>query len=614
MPIRILPDELVRHIAAGEVVERPASIAKELLENSLDAGATRIVVELEDGGLTRLKMTDDGHGIAAADIPNLLHRHATSKIASFDDLHAIGTLGFRGEALYSIAAVTRFKLTTRHREEEVGVELTRDEERGLETRPWVGPAGTTIEARELFYNLPARRKFLKGAQAEYARVAEVVSRYLLAYPGVAFELHHNGRKVLHAYGTSELDPLLALYGQELAGQLHPVAWHSAGVRVQGYLAAPAFSRSTRRDQTTFVNGRWVKDQGLTLAVMRAYGPMVPEGRYPVFLVRVEVDPSEVDVNVHPHKTEVRFADSRSVYRAVQQGCETALAEVRQAALTSAPGHADTEPGWDLELPPLRMPAAPQARIAFRVPAIEWEPAIDPDTGEVLSPLEEWEPLPPEGDADLAPAPNGASTAVAPPLATELPAPPPDLATVPLTEGSYVQLPGGTLALNHRGELFLVDLPRLQARVLHEELRARDPGVVSSQQLLFPAPLPLDPGLDAALSGHGPELRALGFSWTGDPPSLVAAPAFLRGGDPVEALLDILEGAAEEEGAGLADPREALLRSAAWRGAVRREHHWKPEELRPLLRALEDHRYYTGLHGGPTVLRCDERWLGRMFGR
>ncbi|MEO7992977.1 MAG: DNA mismatch repair endonuclease MutL [bacterium] len=600
MPIRRLPDTLVRHIAAGEVVERPASIVKELLENSLDAGATRVLIELSDGGLSGIRITDDGSGIATDDLPQLLHRHATSKISTEADLHAITTLGFRGEALYAISAVTRFCLRTRRTQDEVGAQLTRSDEEGLVEQPWAGPAGTTIEARDLFYNLPARRKFLKGAAAEFARVAELAGRYALAYPLVSLELRHNDRRSFHAHGTGAHDALLALFGQDLAGRLLPIDWMTPGLRVLGHLSPPGLMRSTRKDQTVFVNGRWVRDQGLQLAIERAYGRLLGEGRHPIAVIRVEIAPEEVDVNVHPHKTEVRFADSRAVIRGVQRACEAALG----SALLSMPSTSEP-PAWELEY--AELPALPpiQARLGLSLESAPSLPEFPPDFSDDI-------PLTVDDD-------TGEVTSWAPTALTELaPAidPPAEFAvSLDLREGTVIQH-GASLAIIEVGEdLYALHLPRLRARVLYDQLQSSATGAPSSQTLMFPLSLSLGAAEAELLESLTSVFTEFGFAFDASG-AIVAVPTCLAAVDPAEIVSSVLEGlvagdesreaSGEDLRARLAE-RLATQASRGARGAV------PLEELRRLLAHLTDYRSWTTPGGQPIVLKWTPAWFGRLFG-
>src|SRR5512139_1047400 len=323
MPIRILPANLVSQIAAGEVVERPASVVKELIENAIDAGATDLTIETRDGGRSFIRISDNGTGIPAAEVELAFGRHATSKLASADDLNHITTLGFRGEALASIASVAKVICVTRSREETVGTRLSVEGGSIVERGSVGAPAGTVVAVENLFYSVPARLKFLKSDTTERRQIDTLISRYAMAYPAIRFNLIHNGRTSFQTTGNGSLpDVLSAVYGLEVVEQMLPLPSPSEGegpgVRVAGYISSPALSRANRSDMTIFVNGRWVQDRGLNAAVLQAYHTLLMVGRFPLFIIRVELDPEDVDVNVHPAKTEVRFRSSDAIFRAVQR--------------------------------------------------------------------------------------------------------------------------------------------------------------------------------------------------------------------------------------------------------------------------------------------------------
>ena len=369
MPIQLLPPEVASKIAAGEVVERPANVAKELVENSIDAGATEIRVEVREGGRRLLRVTDNGHGILAAEAPLAFERHATSKLRTVDDLTHIATFGFRGEALYSIAAVSQLTLTSRHSGEEFGATL-RVEGGTLQTQSRAGaPVGTVVNVEHLFFNMPARQKFLRAPASEAGAISAVLQRFALAHPDRRFSLVSDGRLLFQSTGSGDLfDVLIKVYGLESARQmvrvglpipghqpsfarsdqlvadLHdevdfmadiplpepsPLAPRPSSLAVSGYASLPSLTRANRSSIDLFVNRRYVEDRSLTHAVVQAYHTLLPIGRYPVAVLFVAIDPAEVDVNVHPQKTQVRFADERRIFAAVQQA-------VRRAVVAEAP--------------------------------------------------------------------------------------------------------------------------------------------------------------------------------------------------------------------------------------------------------------------------------------
>ncbi len=370
MPIRILPPEVANQIAAGEVVERPSSVVKELVENSLDAGASDIRVEIQEGGRRLVRVQDDGCGIPAAEVGLAFQRHATSKISSAADLERITTLGFRGEALASIASVAQVTLLSRARDEEVGALYRVAEGREIVHEPKGAAVGTIITVEHLFTNVPARLKFLKQPATEAGHIEQIVTRYALAYPERRFSLASDGKLIFQSTGSGKrYDVIVKVYGLEMAKQMleigestnqrisesanleesHSPFAHSL-IRVSGYLGTPAMHRSHRGYITLFVNRRWFQDASVAFSVIQAYHTLLPVGRYPVAVIFIEMDPAEVDVNVHPTKAEVRFRDSRAVFSAVQRAAREALvahAPIPQASLGSAPagGGGETAP-WE----------------------------------------------------------------------------------------------------------------------------------------------------------------------------------------------------------------------------------------------------------------------------
>ena len=323
--IHVLPGEIASRIAAGEVIERPAAVVKELIDNSLDAGSTRIVVDVVDGGRRFIKVTDDGEGICAADVPLAFQRHATSKLQHDSDLCSIGTLGFRGEALPSIASISKIRLLTGTREEPVGTLLIMDGSAVVKCEEAASPHGTHIEIGDLFFNTPARKKFLKTTGTEFSHICQVMQQAALAWPQVHFRLVHNGQEVCEypAAGTSQ-NRILQVYGESVSAHMVVVQGELSGLRVHGMAVTATSARTSRSPQELFVNRRPVKNATVSHAIYEGYGVSLPKGHHPLFVLFVEVDPARVDVNVHPTKREVRFADSDLVHRAVQRAIQSAV--------------------------------------------------------------------------------------------------------------------------------------------------------------------------------------------------------------------------------------------------------------------------------------------------
>lgn len=368
MPIQILSDNTVAQIAAGEVVERPASVVKELIENALDAGAKNIHVTIEEGGRKLIRISDDGSGILSAEVALAFTQHATSKIQSVDDLLTLHTLGFRGEALSTIAAVSRTNVTTRHRKEDLGTQMRIEGGDIAQHQPAGAPAGTVISIENLFYNTPARLKFLKKVATEKRHITTLITRYAMAYPDVRFTLEHDGREAFRSNGTGALgDVLVKAVGLENFRQMleverdEPPRENLPGLRVFGYVSLPDFSRSDRTNIALFVNGRWIQDSSLTYAVVQAYHMILTDGRYPVATLMLELSPQEVDVNVHPTKAEVRFQNPNAVFSALQRA-------VREVLVKSAgPGSARYAPTKDVDWGGMSFPQRSSTQTEFTVP-------------------------------------------------------------------------------------------------------------------------------------------------------------------------------------------------------------------------------------------------------
>ncbi len=459
MPIRVLPGELVDQIAAGEVIERPASLVKELVENSLDAGATRIEIDVERGGVGLVRVRDDGRGMAAEELPLALARHATSKIASLEDLEAVSTLGFRGEALPSIGSVARVRLVSRTAQAQHGAELSVDGGALSDVRPAAHPRGTTIEARELFFNVPARRKFVKSDATELGHIARLVERLVLSRFDVSFRLRHGTRVLLDvpaAQGSAaELTRLGQVLGPQFAGEA-VVVRHAAGpVMLSGWAGLPTRSRAQPDQQFWFVNGRSVRDRLLMNAARLAYRDVLYHGRHAAYALYLTLDPRLVDVNAHPGKLEVRFRDSRQIHEFVFRALERALAATRPAADAAA---AAAAPG-DRHL--VHFGSAP---LALR------EPAAVPDLWAMAAAVAAQ-------PASL----DGADSAA--------PAVPEEEHSLGMALG---QLHGVYIVAQNRTGLVLVDMHAAHERVLYERMKAeRASGGAPSQHLLEPVVVALE---------------------------------------------------------------------------------------------------------------------------
>ena len=597
-PIRVLAPEVASRIAAGEVIERPASVVKELVENALDAGAAAVGIEIEEGGAALMRVTDDGCGIAPADVESAFLRHATSKLRSEHDLFSVRTLGFRGEALAAVSAASDVDLTTRVAGEQgaVRARYRAGELASLGSAP--SAPGTTVEVRGLFARLPARRRFLRSARAEARAVAAVVTDYALCRPAVAFRLTVDGRRTLRTPGTGEpRDAVASVYGAEVASELLPASAdrslsEPAPGREQprcvagGLVGPPSLHRGNRRYIHLVANGRTISSRALVHAVEEAYRALVPAGRHPVALVRVEVPPEQVDVNVHPRKAEVRFRHEQLVYATVSEAVRSALAgapapgapwpgEPARGGATRPPrgreALAAAQPASSLRLPP-DLPGAPQRPAAGR------------------SPLPPGEPVP--GRAAL-------------PLGDRLPA------LRPL--GQFDRL---YLVAEGPDGLYLVDQHAAHERVLYERvLAARERGRPERQALLEPVAVALAPERAELARELSSDLEALGFELSGLDGGAVllrSVPAALGSRDPGRALSDYLDALDAEER--LTGPDRALA-TLACRAAVMAGDRLAPEEQRALLQDLEAAEQPQSCpHGRPTVVHLAREALDRSFRR
>ncbi|MCM8596445.1 DNA mismatch repair endonuclease MutL [Accumulibacter sp.] len=593
--IQLLPDLLISQIAAGEVVDRPASVLKELLENALDAGSRSIDIQLEDGGVRLIRVSDDGEGIARDQLALALTRHATSKIGSLVDLERVGTLGFRGEALASVAAVARVTLTSRQRGGEGPAHAWRlAGETGAQPEPAALPAGTVVEMRDLYYNTPARRKFLRSANTEFAHCGETVRRIALAHPEVAFSLSHNGRVNLHLAPADLRARAAVILGDDFLGESRPLDAHAGSLRVFGYCALPAYSRARADAQYCYVNRRFVRDRLLAHALREAYADLLHGSRHPAYCLFVDIDPALVDVNVHPQKTEVRFRDSRAVHQFVFHAVERALASPLSAAPFALPAESP---------PAIAVAPADEPIGASRVPD---PPAMRP-----------W----PTGQGALHVGERvGRDDYLAFVRSARSPEPetPACEAAEPLLGYALAQLHGVyVLAQNSQG-LVIVDMHAAHERILYEKLkRAFDERQVAAQRLLIPAVFAADPLDVAAAEEHAAALEQLGFDLAPmGPRQLVvrSVPALLTAADPA-ALARALLGELRENGVSqiLTTRQNEFLASLACQGAVRARRLLSLAEMNALLRQMEEtERSGHCNHGRPTWMQISMTDLDRQF--
>ncbi|MFC0679152.1 DNA mismatch repair endonuclease MutL [Lysobacter korlensis] len=600
MPIRQLPDTLINQIAAGEVVERPASVVKELVENALDAGARRVDIDLEEGGVRLIRIRDDGGGIPGNELPLAIQRHATSKIASLDDLEGVSTLGFRGEALPSIASVSRFAMTSRCEGSEHGTRLEVDGGRVGELRPHPHPRGTTVEVRELFFNVPARRKFLRAERTELGHIEEWLRQLALARPDVELRVAHNGRPSRRWKGEGDLLTGLRLneaLGEDFARNALAVDHAAAGLRLHGWIARPTYNRASADQQYLYVNGRSIRDRSVAHAVKQAYSDVLFHGRQPAYVLFLETDPRRVDVNVHPAKHEVRFRDARLIHDFVFRTLHEALAETRAGAVAGVPQ--GSEPEGVIAADASRMsPAAmaggwggprPQAPLALQVAEAR------------------------AGYAALYGPPSGSPSA-----ATVSRMPDSAEATLPPLGYAIAQLQGVYILAECNDGLIVVDMHAAHERIGYEKLKAAHDGEgLKMQPLLVPATLAVAERDAELAEREAATLASLGFEATRSGPqslTLRAVPALLAHGD-VEALLrDVLADLREHgESRRVREARDGLLATMACHGAVRANRRLTLPEMNALLREMEaTERSGQCNHGRPTWARFSLAEIDRWF--
>ncbi|MGH2534067.1 MAG: DNA mismatch repair endonuclease MutL [Thermomicrobiales bacterium] len=573
MTIRLLNEKTIGKIAAGEVVERPASVAKELLENALDAGATRILIEIRGGGSDLIEVADDGCGIDPGELAMAVQRHATSKLGSFDDLHVLDTLGFRGEALPSIAAVSHLTIRSKVAGEASGAVLTVSYGEVEPSRTTGASVGTTVTVRDLFGNVPARRKFLRQPSTEAAYIGRIVGAYAAAYPRVQFSLTSDGRRVFGTDGAGDqVGAATGVFGRDVSRAalvLEPLDEAAAvpGVAVTGWVAAPSITRSHRQDLVFFVNGRWIQHRSLSYALEEAYHSVLMVSRHPVAVVRIEVDPAAVDVNVHPTKAEVKFVDERAACRAVQRATHMALAKSPRDDLPavsfrpSSPSGPDQSPRWQ------------QPRFGAELP----HPADDePGSGLIEAGRRSVPMLRVLGQV---------------------------AATFIIAEG-----PEG---------MYLIDQHAAHERVMYEKILGQmDRNGMDRQPLLDPLVVDLTPEQQAAFERSRAELTRIGFEIEpfGDGSVVVrTVPAVVTNVDVAERLLLILQELAD--GGSGESWLDAVAISAACHTSIRAGQSLSLAEMRELVSELERTSQPRACgHGRPTMLHLTQNELERQFAR
>ncbi|MFV0275984.1 MAG: DNA mismatch repair endonuclease MutL [Parahaliea sp.] len=610
--IHRLSPRLANQIAAGEVVERPASVVKEVLENSLDAGASRVEIEVEDGGVKLIRIRDDGQGMEPDDLPLALARHATSKISSLEDLERVGSLGFRGEALASIGSVSRLILTSNHRDDSSEGSSALCEGRDMEValRPAPHPRGTTVEVRDLFFNTPARRKFLRTEKTEFGHLEEVVKRLALSRFDVGFSLRHNGRAVHSLKAAASVAErqrrVAAVCGPAFMEQAIYIEHERSPLRLWGWVGLPTFSRSQADLQYFFVNGRVIRDRLVAHAVKQAYRDVLYHGRHPAFVLYLELDPSGVDVNVHPTKHEVRFRDGREVHNFIFSSLHKALADVRPGQDGSAPAASLTPTGVAGE-------------------------GVDLRTGEIHSqPALAWGAPAPAADGASrpfggysAPAPSPGRTAEQMRAYGQLhpaTAPLPETAAedVPPLGYALAQLKGIYILAENAAGLVLVDMHAAHERITYERLkRARDAEGIRSQPLLVPRAVSVSSREVGLAQAHAGLFEGLGMvvDVAGEESLLIRQiPVALRDSNVELLLRDVLSDLAEYGSSDRIEARmDEILSTMACHGSVRANRRLSVPEMNALLRDMEaTERAGQCNHGRPTWTQLGLDELDRLF--
>lgn len=583
--IHRLPDLLVNQIAAGEVVERPASVLKEVLENALDAGARSLDVQLEQGGVRRIRVADDGCGIDREDLPLALERHATSKITSLDDLERVATMGFRGEALAAIAGVARMSITSRA---EGRPHAWRIDAGDSTLAPAALSQGTVVEVADLYYNTPARRKFLKTESTEYAHCDEIFRRIALARPEIALQLSHNGRVVQRLVATEPRRRVASLLGDDFMAQARPLEADAGPLCLTGFASLPAYSRASRDAQYFFVNGRYVRDKLLTHAVREAYADILHGSRHPAYVLFLSLDPAGVDVNVHPAKIEVRFREARAVHQFVFHALSRCLAETG-AGRPPAPAvesFAPSLPQTDHPGPAPRYPAPPPRQSALAMESAS------------------------RAYFDF--ASTARSTALA-----EAPAPAPEPGQAPPLGYALAQLHGVYILAQNAAGLVVVDMHAAHERILYERLKTVLEGTPAVQRLLIPAVFGVGPRDMATAEECAEVLLRMGFEVAPAGPQELAVrsvPALLASAPVAELLRGLLEELREFPASRvITERRNELLATMACHGAVRAHRVLTLPEMNALLREMETcERSDQCNHGRPTWRQLSMAEMDRLF--
>ena len=633
--IHVLDEVTANQIAAGEVVERPVNAVKELVENAVDAGASSIEVEIADGGMTYIRVTDDGCGMTEEDAKLSVIRHATSKISSVDNIYHIASLGFRGEALPSIASVSRATITTRRHEDVEGTALEMTGGEITEVKPAGAPAGTTVEVRDLFYNVPARKKFLKSERTESSRINSMVGKLSLANPDIAFRLINNGRTVIETPGNGRLvDVISALYGTKTAGEMLPVEEEGENIALEGLISKPSLLKSSRQYQTIIINRRVVESAVVSKAVDNAYHSLLPKNGYPLMVLSFQVPPESIDVNVHPQKREIKFSDEQTVFRLVYHGVLGTLtsqstADTIAREMIHDPGHEvveekDFKPGSirvedkPLGKPDIGLSEETRPKTSWGEPAPSYEgrqektgsytggkrtPAFTPDMEKKelftdRSVFEDYRKEEPRRE---------------------------DLKAEPLFEEEKQEdpvIPLGQVSdcfilCQHGKDLLIIDQHAAHERVRYDHLAERAEGI-PVQEILIPYLIHVDSGDVDLLADHKGDIERLGITFEQAGPDVIritGAPEDLSAAEMERVVGDIVKAYHEKDVPSPETMRHRMMAYAACRGAIKRGDPLNIRQMKELIHDLfHTSRPFVCPHGRPTIVKFTPVELGRLFKR
>lgn len=638
--IHVLDEVTANQIAAGEVVERPVNAVKEMVENAVDAGASDIEVEIADGGLTYIRVTDNGSGMSAEDAKLSIVRHATSKISTVDNIYHIASLGFRGEALASISAVSRTAITTRRQEDVEGTIVEVEGGTVSEVKPTGAPGGTTIEVRDLFYNVPARKKFLKSERTEASRINTMMGKLALANPDISFRLINNGRTVIETPGNGRLlDVVSALYGTKTAGEMLEVSGENERGILSGLISKPSLLKSSRQYQTIIINRRVVESSAVSKAVDNAYHSLLPKNGYPILVLAFTVAPESIDVNVHPQKREIKFSDEQSIFRLVYHSVLQSLTskdtpdEIAREMIKD-PGHQVAKES-DFDLTSVKVEEARSVGPDIGLTEKEKDPARWGEPGAAYA-AEERRPMPawypqgkPAGERREIPfepsiskeklfskesvfpgVTHGEKEALTPEVLFD--APKAEEPIIPLGQVAKCFI------LCQRGmDLFIIDQHAAHERVRYDRLAARAEGI-PVQEILVPYLLHVDPEDLALLEEHEEELVRLGITFEQAGPDVIritGSPEDLSEADMDRVMKDITRAFHEKDVPSPETMRHRMMAYAACRGAIKRGDPLNIRQMKELIVDLfHTSRPFVCPHGRPTIVKFTPEELGRLFKR